>query len=73
MIPEELRYTEQHEWVFERDGLVRIGLTDIAQEAINQMIASYSFTANAGVLKAQDGVARFTFDDLCRRPRARPA
>ena len=35
---------------------------DIAQETINQMIASYSFTANATVLKAQDHMTKTLLD-----------
>lgn len=43
-------------------GLVAAPNVDIAQEAINQMIASYSFTANAGVLKAQDQMTKTLLD-----------
>jgi flagellar basal-body rod protein FlgC len=37
-----------------QNGLVAAPNVDISLEMINQMIASYSFTANAGVLKAED-------------------
>jgi flagellar basal-body rod protein FlgC len=43
-------------------GLVAAPNVDISQEAINQMIASYSFTANAGVLKAQDQMTKTLLD-----------
>ena len=45
-----------------QDGLVAAPNVDISQEAINQMIASYSFTANAGVLKAQDQMTKTLLD-----------
>lgn len=38
-VPEELRYTESHEWVStERDGTVRVGITDHAQEALGDLV-----------------------------------
>jgi len=43
-------------------GLVAAPNVDIAQEAINQMIASYSFTASAGILKAQDQMTKTLLD-----------
>ena len=43
-------------------GLVAAPNVDIAQETINQMIASYSFTANATVLKAQDHMTKTLLD-----------
>jgi flagellar basal-body rod protein FlgC len=45
-----------------QDGLVAAPNVDISQEAINQMIASYSFTANAGVLKAEDQMTKTLLD-----------
>ena len=36
--PDELRYTEDHEWVRVEDGLVRIGLTDYAQDALGDVV-----------------------------------
>ncbi|MFC4947832.1 glycine cleavage system protein GcvH [Pseudonocardia sp. GCM10023141] len=39
MIPEELRYTEAHEWVRElADGVVRIGITDHAQSQLGDVV-----------------------------------
>ena len=39
MIPEELRYTEAHEWVREvGDGVVRIGITDHAQSQLGDVV-----------------------------------
>ena len=38
-IPEDLRYTESHEWVStEEDGTVRIGITDHAQESLGDLV-----------------------------------
>jgi glycine cleavage system H protein len=39
VIPEDLRYSEQHEWVRERgDGVVRIGITDHAQRQLGDVV-----------------------------------
>ena len=39
MIPEDLRYTDAHEWVREHgDGLVRIGITDHAQSQLGDVV-----------------------------------
>lgn len=40
MIPEQLRYTAEHEWVEERGGntVVRIGITDFAQSALGDVV-----------------------------------
>ncbi len=39
MIPEDLRYTEAHEWVRELgDGVVRIGITDHAQTQLGDVV-----------------------------------
>ncbi|NMH98148.1 glycine cleavage system protein GcvH [Pseudonocardia acidicola] len=39
MIPDDLRYTEAHEWVRELgDGVVRIGITDHAQEQLGDVV-----------------------------------
>lgn len=38
-IPEELRYTEDHEWVAERaDGVVRVGITEYAQQQLGDVV-----------------------------------
>ncbi len=38
-IPEDLRYTEEHEWVRELDGSrVRIGITDYAQDQLGDVV-----------------------------------
>lgn len=38
MIPEELKYTKSHEWIKEEDGLVVVGLTDFAQDALGDLV-----------------------------------
>jgi len=38
-VPEDLKYTESHEWVsVEADGSVRIGISDHAQEALGDLV-----------------------------------
>ena len=40
MYPEELRYTAEHEWVSapNEDGIVRLGITSYAQEALGDIV-----------------------------------
>jgi glycine cleavage system H protein len=37
-VPEDLRYSSDHEWARLEDGLVRIGLTDYAQDALGDVV-----------------------------------
>ncbi len=37
-IPDDLRYTENHEWVKVEDDLVRIGITDHAQSELTDVV-----------------------------------
>jgi glycine cleavage system H protein len=38
-VPEGLRYTSEHEWVRETgDGVVRVGITDYAQDALGDIV-----------------------------------
>ncbi len=38
-IPEDLKYTEEHEWAFmDEDGIVEVGVTDYAQDALGEII-----------------------------------
>ena len=37
-LPENLRYTESHEWVLQADGLLWVGITDHAQEALGDLV-----------------------------------
>ncbi|HLG84475.1 MAG TPA: flagellar basal body rod C-terminal domain-containing protein [Bradyrhizobium sp.] len=45
-----------------QNGLVAAPNVDLAQELINQMMASYSFAANAKVLTADDRMTRTLLD-----------
>lgn len=36
--PKELRYSEEHEWVKQEDGKVRIGITDFAQSELGDIV-----------------------------------
>ncbi|QGG95254.1 glycine cleavage system protein GcvH [Actinomarinicola tropica] len=37
-VPEELRYSSDHEWVRVEDGRLRIGITDYAQDALGDVV-----------------------------------
>ena len=37
-LPEDLRYTQDHEWVRVEGGTVRIGITDYAQDALGDVV-----------------------------------
>lgn len=37
-IPDDRRYTDQHEWVLLEDGKARIGITDYAQDALGDVV-----------------------------------
>jgi glycine cleavage system H protein len=37
-IPEDLRYSSDHEWVKVEDGKARIGITDYAQDALGDVV-----------------------------------
>ena len=36
--PEDLRYTEQHEWIRQEEHGLRIGITDFAQDALGDVV-----------------------------------
>jgi glycine cleavage system H protein len=38
VIPEELRYTQDHEWVRPGGATVRVGITDYAQDALGDIV-----------------------------------
>ncbi|HEV2779317.1 MAG TPA: glycine cleavage system protein GcvH [Actinophytocola sp.] len=39
MTPEELMYTEEHEWVARRDGnVIRVGITEYAQDQLGDVV-----------------------------------
>ena len=37
-VPDELRYSSDHEWVRVEDGKLRIGITDYAQDALGDVV-----------------------------------
>ena len=37
-VPDDLRYTKDHEWVKVEEGRVRIGITDYAQDALGDVV-----------------------------------
>jgi glycine cleavage system H protein len=37
-VPEDLRYSEDHEWVRVEEGRVRVGVTDYAQDALGDVV-----------------------------------
>ena len=37
-IPEDLKYTESHEWVRVSDGVATVGITDHAQEELSELV-----------------------------------
>jgi glycine cleavage system H protein len=37
-VPEELKYTDQHEWLKVEDGTARVGITDFAQDALGDVV-----------------------------------
>ena len=36
--PEDLKYTEEHEWVLIEDDVVTVGITDFAQDALGDVV-----------------------------------
>jgi glycine cleavage system H protein len=38
LIPEDLRYTSDHEWIATGDASVRVGITDFAQDALGDIV-----------------------------------
>ncbi len=37
-VPDDRRYTESHEWIEPRDGGIRIGITDFAQDELGDLV-----------------------------------
>lgn len=37
-VPDDLRYTEQHEWVRFADGVATVGITDYAQDSFGDLV-----------------------------------
>ena len=37
-VPDNLFYTEEHEWILIEDGVATVGITDFAQEALDELV-----------------------------------
>lgn len=37
-VPEDLRYTLEHEWIVNSTGVTKVGITDFAQEALGDIV-----------------------------------
>jgi glycine cleavage system H protein len=37
-VPDDLRYTDQHEWIRPEGGRIRVGITDYAQDALGDVV-----------------------------------
>lgn len=49
--PDELRYTADHEWARFEDGVVRVGVTDFAQDALGDVVYVQLPTVGTTVVK----------------------
>lgn len=38
ILPKDLRYTEDHEWAILKDGIVRVGVSDYAQDQLGDIV-----------------------------------
>jgi glycine cleavage system H protein len=38
LLPEDLKYTAEHEWVRQGDGVLRVGITDFAQDQLGDIV-----------------------------------
>jgi glycine cleavage system H protein len=38
MVPSDLRYTAEHEWIREEDGVLVVGITDYAQDQLGDVV-----------------------------------
>ena len=50
-VPDDLRYSEDHEWVRVEDGKARFGITDYAQDALGDVVFVQVPTAGSVVTK----------------------
>lgn len=51
--PSDRRYTEDHEWIQQDDGLVRVGITDFAQDQLGDVVYVDLPAAGAAVTAGQ--------------------
>jgi glycine cleavage system H protein len=56
-VPEDRRYTDQHEWALPEDGGVRVGITDYAQDALGDVVFVDLLTEPGAEVQAGDTIA----------------
>jgi glycine cleavage system H protein len=56
-VPEDRRYTDQHEWALSEDEGVRIGITDYAQDALGDVVFVDLLTEPGAVVQHGDTIA----------------
>jgi glycine cleavage system H protein len=72
-IPEDLKYTESHEWVrLEDDGTVTVGITDFAQESLGDLVFVEAPEAG-GSFDRGDACAAVELSLIHTRRRRRPS
>ncbi len=54
IVPDDRKYTKDHEWALAEGGLVRVGITDYAQDALGDVV--FVQLPDAGARVEQDGV-----------------
>ena len=65
LIPEDLRYSPNHEWARVEDGQIRFGITDFAQDALGDVVyvdlppvnASFEQDARVGEIESTKSVS----------------
>lgn len=57
MVPEDLLYTEQHEWIRLADGVGTVGLTDYAQKALGDITFVELPSSGAELAKGEEACA----------------
>jgi len=57
MVPQELKYTDQHEWVKLEDNSITIGITDHAQNALGEITFVELPTAGAELAQGDEACA----------------
>lgn len=53
-VPENLVYTDEHEWIEQRDNVVRLGITDYAQDQLGDIV--YVELPDVGKTVAKDDI-----------------
>jgi len=73
-VPQDLRYTADHEWARLEDSAVRVGLTDFAQEALGDVVFVQLPSVGATVVREASSARsnRPSRSHRCTRPSAGP-